>query len=216
MPRLSLAPLRHALPLLAGLAGLVLLSSRSARAQALEFGAMAGGTFSSLRGLDADQRTGTLVGGYLLLPLGGAVQLQVEGLASSRGATPRGAGISAPLALRYLEVPAMLRINLGGGSALRPHVYAGPYVGVQIACELEGTSGSCDDRPEVNTSSVDVGGIAGGGVSLDLGGLVLTGGARYGFGVSTLAAFDAGNVSEAARHGGWALYAGLGVRLGRR
>jgi hypothetical protein len=216
MPSSFPAAARRVLGLSAGAALLMLLPRQSVRAQALEFGAMAGGTYSTLRGVDADQRTGTLGGAYVLLPLGRAVQLQVEGLASSRGATPRGAGLREPLALQYFEVPALLRINLGGGNALRPHVYAGPYVGLRISCEIEGTSGSCDDRPEVNTSSVDVGGIAGGGVSLDLGGLVLTGGARYGFGVSTLAEFDSGNVSEAARHGGWALYAGLGVRLGRR
>ena len=198
------------------LAAVLCTAPLTAHAQALEIGAMGGGTFSTLRGLDAGERTGTLVGAYVLLPMGRTLQLQVEGLASSRGATPRGAGISEPLALRYAEVPVMLRLNLGGGSALRPHVYAGPYVGVRIACELEGVSGSCDDRPEVSASSVDVGGIAGGGASLDLGGLVLTGGARYGFGVSTLAEFEVGEVREAARHGGWAVYAGVGLRLGRR
>ncbi len=180
-----------------------------------EFGVMGGATFSTLRGIDVDDRTGTLVGAYLLRPFVGPLQWQIEGLASSRGATPRNGGTGSALELRYFEVPVMLRLSLARGSRLNPHVYAGPYAGVRINCTVEGTSGDCDDLPGISTKSVDLGGIAGGGVSYDLGGLMLTGGARYSFGVSNIAEFQRDNVREAARHGGYAIYAGLGLRLGR-
>lgn len=194
----------------------VLLSTlpSSARAQT-EFGILGGATFTTLRGVDVDNRTGTLLGAYLLRPLAGPLQWQLEGIASSRGATPRTGSDGEALELRYFEVPLMLRLSLAQGSRLNPHVYAGPYAGVRINCTVEGTSGDCDDLPGISTKSVDVGGIAGGGVSVDLGGLMLSGGVRYSFGVSNIAEFDRDNVREAAKHGGYAIYAGLGVRLGR-
>lgn len=193
---------------------LLALVAAPVRAQT-EFGVIGGATFSTLRGIDVDDRTGTLVGAYLLRPFIGPLQWQVEGVASSRGATPRTGGTGNALELRYFEVPVMLRLSVARGSRLNPHVYAGPYAGVRINCTVEGTSGDCDDLPGVSTKSVDLGGIAGGGVSVDMGGLMLTGGVRYSFGVSNIAEFQRENVREAAKHGGYAIYAGLGIRLGR-
>jgi len=206
----SSSPLRIAL----FLGSLLTIVAVPARAQT-ELGVIGGATFSTLRGIDVDDRTGTLVGAYLLRPFIGPLQWQVEGVASSRGATPRIGGTGDALELRYFEVPVMLRLSLARGSRLNPHVYAGPYAGVRIDCTVEGTSGDCDDLPGISTKSVDVGGIAGGGVSFDLGGLMLSGGVRYSFGVSNIAEFERDNVREAAKHGGYAIYAGLGVRLGR-
>jgi hypothetical protein len=180
-----------------------------------ELGIIGGATFSTLRGIDVDDRTGTLIGAYLLRPFVGPLQWQIEGVASSRGATPRNGGTGNALELRYFEVPVMLRLSLARGSQLNPHVYAGPYAGVRINCSVEGTSGDCDDLPGISTNSVDLGGIAGGGVSVDVGGLMLTGGVRYTFGVSNIAEFERENVREAAKHGGYAIYAGLGLRFGR-
>jgi hypothetical protein len=194
-------------------ATLLSIAPGTARAQT-ELGLLGGATVSTLRGIDADNRTGTLLGAYLLLPLAGPLQWQLEGIATSRGATPR--GDEGALQLRYLEVPVLVRLSLARGSRLNPHVYAGPYAGIRINCTVEGTSGDCDDLPGISTNSVDVGGVAGGGVSVDLGGLMLSGGVRYSFGVSTIAEFERENVREAARHGGYAIYGGLGLRLGRR
>jgi hypothetical protein len=197
------------------LGGLLATVPSAAHAQA-EIGLLGGATFSTLRGVDVDSRTGTLVGAYLLLPLAGPLQWQIEGIASSRGATAANGGAGDALQLRYVEVPVLLRLSLARGSRLNPHVYAGPYAGLRINCTVEGTTGDCDDLPGISTNSVDVGGIAGGGVRVDLGGLMLTGGVRYGFGVSTIAEFERGNVREAAKHGGYAIYAGVGIRLGGR
>ena len=188
-------------------------------AQSGQVGLLGGATFATLRGLDAisdlESRTGLIGGAYLLLPLGDALQLQVEGLLVNKGAEPR-VGSNNTFKLSYAEVPLLLRFNLAPSSPINPHVYAGPYLGFRIDCSI-GSNTSCEDAPEVvSTASVDVGGTAGGGLALNLGGLVLTGGARYSFGVSTLAEFDGDGVREAAKHGAWALYAGLGVRFGRR
>lgn len=204
--------------LLALLVAVAAILPSRASAQGGQIGLIGGATFSTLRGLDDfdafESRTGLVGGGYLVLPLAGPLQLQLEGLVSSRGAEPRNASDDA-LKLSYVEVPVMLRLNLGGSSAINPHLYAGPYLGLRINCTI-GDDTDCDDAPGVSTKSVDVGGVAGGGLAFDVGGLVLTGGARYAFGVSTLAEFQGADLRESAKHGGWAIYAGLGVRLGRR
>jgi hypothetical protein len=200
-------------------AAVAALVPQVARAQGGQIGLLGGATFASLRGLDTfadfESRTGLIGGGYLLLPLSNALQLQLEGLVVNKGADAR-PGQDDAFKLSYAEVPVLLRLNLAPASPINPHVYAGPYLGFRIDCTIGGDT-SCEDSPEVvSTASVDLGGTAGGGVAVDLGGLVLTGGARYSFGVSKLAEFDGSGVREAARHGAWAVYAGLGVRFGRR
>lgn len=201
------------------LAALTAVVPTEARAQAGQIGLLGGATFTSLRGLDAfsdfESRTGLIGGGYVLLPLGDALQLQLEGLLVNKGADAR-PGQDDAFKLSYAEVPVLLRLNLAPASPINPHIYAGPYLGFRIDCTIGGDT-SCEDSPEVvSTASVDLGGTAGGGVAVNLGGLVLTGGARYSFGISKLAEFDGSGVREAARHGAWAVYAGLGVRFGRR
>jgi hypothetical protein len=82
--------------------------------------------------------------------------------------------------------------------------------------DVGGVTGNCDDVPGISTNTVDAGGIVGGGLDLNLGALVLTGGVRYGFGVSKVADFDADGVRESASNGSYAVYAGLSVRFGGR
>lgn len=182
---------------------------------AQQVGAIVGATFSTLRGIDGvDNRTG-LLGGLSFVTSGGPFAWQPEVLVVSKGA--KGTNTTAEgLKLNYLEVPLLARLTLSQVQGVRPHVYAGPYLGVQIDCSVKGTSTDCNDVPGVSTKTVDVGGIVGGGLDFDFGPLVLTGGARYGFGVSTVADFEFGNVKESARNGMWALYGGLSFRIGGR
>jgi hypothetical protein len=177
-----------------------------------------GATFATLRGLDdvaLDQRTGAFGGLSFLLPLGGgALALQPEALLVAKGArAPRTA--TADLAVDLLEVPLLLRLSPAPGAALSPHLYAGPSFGLRVRCRLTGRDARCDDVPEVNARTVEVGGVVGGGVTLALGALRPTLGVRYGFGLSPLADVQLGAVRESARTGTWALYAAVGLG-GRR
>jgi hypothetical protein len=187
---------------------------RPDRGQGTQITALAGATFTSLRGVDGlDSRTGTLIGVSFLFPFMGPLSFQPEALVVSRGAA---SDFREGVDLSYFEVPLLLRLSLTPRSSLTPHLYAGPYLGIQIDCSVDGSSSSCDDRPDLSTNTVDVGGVVGGGVNLLAGPVLLTGGLRYGFGVSTLAEFDTGTAREEAKNGSWALYVGAGIRLGGR
>lgn len=192
---------------------LALAAPSAAQAQGGHVGAIVGATFSTLRGIDGlDSRTG-LIGGISNVNSGSVLTLQSELLFVSKGA--KGTNSTAEgLQLDYVEVPVMLRLQPMTEGTVHPHVYAGPYLGFKIDCKVKGTAGSCDDLPGVSTKSVDVGGTMGGGVDFDLGPLVLTGGARYSFGVSTVADFDLSNVKQSAKNGVFALYAGAAIRIG--
>lgn len=201
----------HSFSLLA-MAALVLLAA-PASAQGGHLSAVVGATFSSLRGVDGlDSRTGLVGGLSLVFPSSGALSLQPELLLTHKGAKGSTSGAEG-LELHYAEVPLLLRLTLAREGTVHPHLYAGPYFGIQVDCSIAGTSGDCDDLPGISTRSVDVGGTLGGGLDVDFGPLVLTGGVRYVFGISKVADFSVGAVEQSARNGVFAVYAGLGLRF---
>ena len=164
-----------------------------------QVGAVVGATFSTLRGIEGlDSRTG-LIGG-LSLVLGGPLGLQTGLLFVSKGAKSETSGPDG-LKLNYIEVPLALRIGATQGTGISPHIYAGPYFGFQIDCTVEGTDADCDDTQGVSTKTVDIGGLIGGGLDFSLGPVILTGGLRYGFGISKVADFELGSVRESAKNG---------------
>lgn len=181
-----------------------------------QVGAILGATFSTLRGIDGLSSRNGLVGGLsIVLPTDGIFAFQPEALWVNKGAKAS-TGDPEGLKLSYFEIPLLYRIKLSREPGLRPHIYLGPYLGIQIDCSVRGTSTKCDDIPGVNTKTVDVGGMAGGGVDYDVGPFVLSGGARYSFGVSSVADFELGSVKESAKNGVFSLYAGAAIRLGGR
>lgn len=218
----SSTPHRSLTPLLAGLTLAVALAlpSTAEAQQAGRFGVIVGANFSTLRGWDdanLDRRTGAMGGLSLVNPLGSVLALQTEALVVTAGAKASDNDIDAAH-LTYAQIPVMLRLSPAAGAAIAPHVYAGPYVGLKISCTLETgiLSADCEDVPGVSTNSVDVGGIVGGGLDVAVGGLVLTGGVRYGFGVSKVAEFEVDAVQESAKNGSFAIYTGLSFRFGSR
>lgn len=209
MPRALRRPRPLPLLVVAALA----FAAAPAAAQGGHVSAVVGATFSSLRGVDGlDSRTGLIGGLSLLLPSSGALALQPEFLLTHKGAKGSTSGAEG-LKLHYAEVPLLLRLTLARDGTVHPHLYAGPYFGIQIDCTVSGGSGDCDDVPGISTRSVDVGGTLGGGLDVDLGPLVLTGGLRYGFGISKVADFSIGSVEQSARNGTFAIYTGLGLRF---
>jgi hypothetical protein len=204
---------------LLAVAGIVAAPSLHAQ-QTARMGIIAGPNFATLEGLDdvdLDKRTGSMGGLSFVLPFGSTFALQPEALLVTSGAEPR-TGSDEGLRLTYAQIPVLLRITPAASSPLSPHVYVGPYFGLRISCTIDigGTDGDCDEFEDVNTETVDLGGIVGGGLDLNLGGLIITGGLRYGFGVSKVAEFDTEDVRESARNGSFAVYGGLSIPFGRR
>ena len=201
----------------AALVAAVTISASVSHAQGARIGIIGGPNFATLRGLDdvdLDKRTGSMGGLSLLFPLGSAIAFQPEALVVTGGAQPS-TGSDDGISLTYAQVPLLLRLTPAAGSSISPHVYAGPYFGIRIRCrlEIENQDGDCDDVDGINTETVDIGGIVGGGLDFNLGGLVLSGGVRYGFGVSKVAEFEFDNVREEAKNGLFAIYAGLAIQF---
>ncbi len=185
-----------------------------ARGQGAQATVLMGATFSTLRGADDfDRRTETVAGLSLLFPFAGPLSWQPELLLVSRGAKSA-SQLRAGVEISSVQLPALLRFSLAPRSNVTPHLYAGPYLAFELDCSVDGSSLDCDEFGTVDTKSVDVGGVAGGGVSFLAGPLLLTGGMRYEFGISSLAEFETGAVRESADHGAFALYVGAGIRIG--
>jgi len=198
------------------LGALALLAAPSSSQAQANVSAIAGATFSTLRGVDGlDSRTGLIGGLSIVLPSSGLIAFQPEVLFTSKGAKGENSGPDG-LKLNYVEVPLLFRLQLDVGTGITPHLYAGPYLGFQISCKVEGIDADCEDAPGVSTKTVDLGGALGGGLAFDVGPALLTTGLRYSFGVSKIADFEFGNVNESAKNGSFAIYAGLGFRLGGR
>jgi hypothetical protein len=179
-----------------------------------QIGAIVGATFSTLRGIDGlDSRTGLIGGLSFVFPSSGPLSLQTGATFVGKGAEAGDASTQG-IEINYLEVPLLLRLGLSRGGSVTPHVYAGPYFGLQLSCTLEGTSADCDSVGSVNPKTVDLGGILGGGLDFHFGPLILTGGLRYAFGVSKVADFEFGSVRESAKNGTFAIYTGLAIKLG--
>ncbi len=159
---------------------------------------------------DTSTRTGLVGGVFAELGLGSVFAIRPEGLYSQKGFSETDTGIDADLKVDYIEVPLLLAARFGQ-SSVRPVVFAGPVVGFEASCKLEGSSGGvsvsadCADQ-DVDTESTDFGVAFGGGVEVDAGGVVLLLDGRYTLGLRDI---DAMNGSE-AKNRVWSVMAGLG------
>jgi hypothetical protein len=201
-------------------ASLVCLPPTNAGAQRITF--VGGLTFSKLRGFDAVQaenRSGTLFGVSLNVPVGATWSLQPEALFISKGgkfgSTDPASG-DQEVRLDYLEVPLLLRRNLLSSMVLVPHVYAGPTVSFNVDCSLRlrssttlpSPSSDCE-RNDFRPKTVDWGAAVGAGVDLALAGFGVTAGARYGVGLTSAVEAGTTDASDRIRNGTFAVYAGI-------
>lgn len=209
---------RRAIMALAGALATASLLAAPAAGQGTEYAGVLGATFPTLRGVDGlSSRSGSMAGLRIVRPVGGPLAFQPEFLVVNRGADARsdffeGEGIE----LDAVEVPLLLRFALSPRGRVTPHLYGGPYLALHVSCTVKGTTTDCDNTPGISTRTVDVGALAGSGVTLSAGPLVVGGGLRYGFGISSLAEFELDEVREEASHGAWSLYLSAGFRFGGR
>ncbi len=183
---------------------------------AQRLGIVAGGTFSQLHGasdISSENRTGTMFGLSLLLPAS-SFALQPELLFTSKGSKFNlgGAG-TRTIALDYLEVPMLLRFDGAAKSAVNPHVYVGPSIGFNTGCTvtlsgpgIPDSKSDCKRDTFLHPANVDWSAVVGAGLDLSLGSMGVTGGARYGVGLSNI---NTSNTGDHLRNGTLTIYAGL-------
>lgn len=197
-------------------AAAAMMSLPLASAHAQRLGVLAGGTFSQLHGASdvrAKNRNGTAFGLSLLLPTPGFA-LQPELLFTNKGSQLDVGGVGTrTVKLDYLEIPMLVRFDAAPHAALNPHLYIGPSVGFNVGCTvtLSGpgvpdSKSDCKRDTFLKPATVDWSGVVGGGVDLSLGGIGLTGGARYGVGLSNINTNTAG---DHLRNGTLTVYAGV-------
>lgn len=104
-------------------------------------------------------------------------------IAYTRGIVRRAGTIE----LDYIELPFMLRLDLGLGRDVALHLMGGPAVALTVRCrfaEQDGAAGGCsDDDRALGARAFDAGMQTGAGVDIGLNGATLVLEGRYGFGL---------------------------------
>lgn len=119
-------------------------------------------------------RQGAITGVYLHFPLSDALAIHPELLFSLKGgstvATIAGQGeANIDIELAYIELPLLLRASFPTGS-IRPVLFAGPALAIQIGCDFsfdlgsDSTRSTCGQDNLTTVRSWDFGLVGGGGV----------------------------------------------------
>lgn len=168
-----------------------------------------------------DSKTGFTVGGFASFGLSPLFDIQPEVLYVQRGGEQEAAGVEGRLKLNYVEVPVLAKLNfpVEGATPVKPHVYAGPSIALELSCDIEAESGgqsaevACDDSSVgLETKSFDLGLVFGGGVGFALGPGMLTLDGRYVLGMTDIN--DVAGSTLDARNRTFQVMAGYGVTLG--
>ena len=154
------------------------------------FGISAGANLASMtESEDTDSRKGLIIGGHMSVRLNNAFSFQPELYYSQKGLSASDAGTDITLKNDYIEIPLLARWSAPTSGSVRPFLLAGPSVGVNMSCEVEGEQDGqsatvdCEEfGGEVNT--LDLGGLLGGGLEFPVGTRAMSVGARYTFGMS--------------------------------
>jgi hypothetical protein len=155
--------------LLACALALVFLIAPHASAQ--EAGVMGGINITTLafnpavqRVTGPDQRVGAAAGGFFTAPMGGKLDLRIEGLFSQRGAN-QVFRLDDEIKLNYVDVAALAQVNLHKRGQPGAFLLAGTTIAFNVAATYVDTfDGISEDiRSDLNNRT-DVGFTAGGGV----------------------------------------------------
>jgi hypothetical protein len=167
-----------------------LLCTDSAAAQGRSLGVKGGVNVATQRNTGGDDSGGLesrvgLVGGvFVTLPLLSRLELQPEGLFTSKGTRVDFAGIKASLVADYVEVPALVRFSRRGTGRFNYYVAGGPAVAFLLRArsrtEFAGATEEIDISDQINR--VDFGVAMGGGV--EIGSIVIDG--RYTLGLQDI------------------------------
>ncbi len=150
------------------------LLATPAMAQSVQGGIKGGVSFSTLDGLtevvgdlagiDIDQRTNWVVGGFLKVNFGRFVAVQPEVLYVRKGAKAAATGLlteSVKFNLDYIDIPVLFRLQTGQDTGF--YVLAGPSFGINVAAESVSDSETEDISDDIAN---DTGLVVGAGFDL--------------------------------------------------
>lgn len=194
------------------------------RAGDMTIGVMAGVNYATVDqdpefgDIEFEHRLGLLAGAFLDVALNDVFSIEPEVLYSQKGTEVEGTGSNADLegkvSLDYIEVPVLLKFKVPvSNSGFRPFLFAGPAIGFEVNCSLDGEilsvtgSTDCDETSVVHTKSPDFGGTVGGGIEFRAGMQAVRLDARYTHGFTDIN--DSGDTRE-IKNRVFALTVGLG------
>lgn len=161
------------------LVGLLLPAPASAQVRGRQLGFRAGVVVAHLSSdeiVDPESRTGFTFGAFLGLPLSSVVSLEPGLSYAQKGAKYSEDDFSVTLQLDYVEIPFLLRFDLPSSGSVGAHVRAGPVVSLETSCSVKASapqaslSFDCDanelDEDAIETKSLDLGALVGGGLTL--------------------------------------------------
>ena len=192
----------------------------------ITLGARGGLNLSSLRGDDVedlDGKTGFHFGAFAEFGLSDLFSIQPEILLSQKGAEESEQDVTASINLSYAEIPILAKVKIQSSGKVGGHVLAGPAIAFETNCEIEvegdGASVTADcDADELegdfDRKTLDLGLLFGGGVSLDVGSVVVSFETRYNLGILDLND-DPSPGSSAVRNGNLMFTVGVAMPLPR-
>lgn len=138
-------------------------------------------------GDDTGYKTGFGVGAFLEFPVNDVVSIQPELLYMQRGAEETEGGATYTIAVDYVEIPVLLRLNVPVEGSVAPYFLVGPSISFKSGCELRYEEDGVEVRleceeAEVEIKSIDFAGVVGAGLSFEAGPGNVTVGARYNYG----------------------------------
>jgi hypothetical protein len=138
---------------------------------------------ASQRAKGADQRVGAAAGGFVITPMGGKLDLRLEGLYSQRGAN-QVFRLDDEIKLNYVDVAALAQVNLHKRGQSGAFLLAGTTIAFNVAATyVDNFDDFSEDIRSDLDNRTDVGFTAGGGVRVG----AATFDARYTWGLMAVA-----------------------------
>jgi len=171
---------------------------------------------SDVGDMDPGYKTGFGLGAFLELPVSDVLSIQPELLYLQKGAEGSEQGVNITVAISYVELPVLLRINVPVEGNVAPYFVVGPAISFKAGCEVTGEGGGVEvkidcDEAEAETKSVDFGGVVGAGLSFGAGPGNIHVGARFNYGLTTV---DDSEYDEDVNNQAFSLLAGYSFPIG--
>ena len=160
-----------------------------------------------------------VVGGAVQIGFPGPVSIQAEPMYTQKGFKIEGQGFEAKVKVDYITIPVLVKAKFGT-SSVKPYLFAGPNIGIQLSSEVVAEGGGQSQTTDIDsiTSSTDFAIDFGGGAEFEVAPMVsITADARYSLGLSNIVdvTTQPGATEPSAKSRGFQILVGVLFRVGR-